>query len=154
MLRACVVAVLGLTASVAAAQPCAGPSSLSLELEGHDILVIHHDATYNCCMDIGYALTVEGARLILDESENPPGGLCDCICCYQLGARIEDVPAGAWTVVLRGAGFELSGTIVVPAGAKSGPALGGYGQSPCGQTGIVGIGPADGSWGALKARYR
>lgn len=154
MLRRFLAALVVLLAPGLASGDCTVPGSMSLELIGSDILVTHHDVTYNCCMDISYVLTVEGARLILDEYENPPGGLCDCICCYQLAARILDVPPGSWTVVLRGVGFEYADTIVVPAGKRAGPTLGGHGQSACDSTGIVGLEPPDPSWGALKASYR
>jgi len=130
---------------------------MSLHLEGRDIVVVHHDATYNCCMRISYALTREDRRLILDESERLIGGGCDCVCCYQLAARIGDMPPGTWTVVLRGAGFEFTDTIVVPVGWPARapePALAGCGQSACGASEIVGLDPPAGSWGALKSAYR
>lgn len=142
-----------LTASEVVGQPCLVPTTMGLRLDGDGILVVHHDATYNCCMDISYVLTRDGMRLILAETENPPGGQCDCICCYQLAVRIADVPAGTWTVVLRGVGFELTGSIVVPGGKCDGPILGGRGQSPCGGAEVVGIDSPASSWGGLKARY-
>lgn len=154
MLRRLLASLVVLLAPGLAGGDCTVPGSMSLELAGGDLLVTHHDVTYNCCMDIGYALTIDGARLILDESENPPGGLCDCLCCYQLATRIADVPPGTWTVVLRGVGFEYTDAIVVPAGTGSGPLLDGYGQSRCGETEIGGIALPDASWGALKVRYR
>lgn len=144
-------------ASVAGSYPCATPSGMSLQLEGAGILVTHHDAVYNCCMWAGYALTRDGARLILDETEHPIGGGCDCICCYQLAAHLANVPPGTWTVVLRGDGFEFTDSIVVsapPPGEGDGIALGGYGQSVCGGTDIVGLDPPIASWGALKSAYR
>ena len=129
--------------AAADAGPCVEPSGMTAELEGDDILVTHFNATYNCCMRAEYALSVDGQRLVLDETEVLIGGGCDCICCYQLAARIADMPPGSWLVVLRGAGFEFTQPVVVPGGLASarvpGPRLGGFGQSSCGGSDIVGV---------------
>lgn len=164
-LAACLAVAL-LTAApppaAADAGPCVEPAGMTADLEGDDILVTHLNATYNCCMRAEYALSVDGQRLVLDETEVLIGGGCDCICCYQLAARIADVPPGSWLVVLRGAGFEFTQPVVVPGGAADGPArarataprLGGFGQSRCGGSDIVGVNEPAGSWGALKSAYR
>lgn len=161
-LGACLAVVLLAVAprptAAADAGPCVEPAGMTAELEGGDILVTHANATYNCCMRAEYALSVDGQRLVLDETEVLIGGGCDCICCYQLAARIADVPPGSWLVVLRGAGFEFTQPVVVPGGLASarvpGPRLGGFGQSSCGGSDIVGVDEPAGSWGALKSAYR
>lgn len=158
------VALLTATPRPAAADvgPCVEPSGMTAELEGDDILVAHLNATYNCCMRAEYTLSVDGPRLVLDETEVLIGGGCDCICCYQLAARIADVPPGSWLVVLRGAGFEFTQPVVVPVGTAgglarakaAGPRLGGFGQSHCGGSDIVGVDEPQTTWGALKSAYR
>ena len=164
-LTACLaVALLATAARPAAADagPCVEPAGMTADLEGDDILVSHLNATYNCCMRAEYALSVDGQRLVLDETEVLIVGGCDCICCYQLAARIADVPPGSWLVVLRGAGFEFTQPVVVPGGTAgglasaraAGPRLGGFGQSRCGGSDIVGVDEPETTWGALKSAYR
>ncbi|MCK4660501.1 MAG: hypothetical protein KAV82_13345, partial [Phycisphaerae bacterium] len=77
--------------------PC-GDNEIVLTVEGNTLNVLHLNATYNCCPDdIVISLTVEGDVLRLTEEEiltNP----CYCICCYEVRARIVDLPSGEYTV--------------------------------------------------------
>jgi hypothetical protein len=68
----------------------AGPATLD---------VTHWNATYNCCQDdIAVSASLVGNDLTLTEEEIPPGGLCDCICCFNVEATVVDLAAGTYSV--------------------------------------------------------
>ncbi len=68
-------------------------------VEGHDIVMEHREATYNCCATMVIDLIDQRPLLQLIERETyPQGGPCDCLCPYDLSARISDLPPGTYLV--------------------------------------------------------
>ena len=68
-------------------------------VEGHDIVMEHRGAIYNCCATMVVDLVDQRPLLQLIERETyPQGGPCDCLCPYDLSARISALPPGAYHV--------------------------------------------------------
>ena len=68
-------------------------------VEGHDIVMEHSGAIYNCCATMVVDLIDQRPLLQLVERETySQGGPCDCLCPYDLSARIPDLPPGTYQV--------------------------------------------------------
>ncbi len=68
-------------------------------VEGHDIVMEHRGATYNCCATMVVDLIDQRPLLQLIERETyPQGGPCDCLCPYDLSARIPNLPPDTYQV--------------------------------------------------------
>lgn len=78
--------------------------SFALHVEGHDVIVIHNNAVYDCGYAVRFTLKRSRQTLIVyEEDYNPhPGIESACLgCLYDLSATIHDVAAGMYTVELR-----------------------------------------------------
>jgi nitrous oxidase accessory protein NosD len=71
---------------------------VEIYVENNDIVVHHYNAIYNCCAVIVVDLVDERPLLKLVESETFPGPPCDCMCPYNINARIPDLPSGNYRV--------------------------------------------------------
>ena len=59
----------------------------------------HDNAIYNCCAQMVVYLEDQRPLLKLIEAEEyPDRGPCRCICSYELGARIANLPPGTYVV--------------------------------------------------------
>jgi YVTN family beta-propeller protein len=86
-------------ASTCLGQPTFGPEQINIWVEGHDIVMAHHGAIYNCCAQMVIYLE-EHAPLfkLIEMEEYPDSGACFCLCPYQLGARIANLAPGTYRV--------------------------------------------------------
>ncbi|MBM4431903.1 MAG: c-type cytochrome, partial [Chloroflexi bacterium] len=80
-------------------QPTRGPARIEIRVEGHDIVMAHHGAIYNCCAQMAIYLEDWSPLFRLIEMEEyPDSEPCRCECPYQLGARFANLPPGTYTV--------------------------------------------------------
>jgi hypothetical protein len=160
---------IGLAAPVAG-QPGGCEDEILTRVVDGTILISHNGSEYNCCPErFDYQVEVGAGQIVVTETEilEVP---CDCICCFDLGLRIEDVPPGAYTLVFRWYDYgqylwvEQSVVVIVPdEGQGEQPQVTGLEQSDCywGPTAVPpepGPGlppePVLGTWGLVKAMYR
>jgi hypothetical protein len=88
------------------ASDCLGPSGgradgdqVEIWVEEHDIVMEHREATYNCCATMVIDLIDQRPLLQLIEQETyPQSGPCDCLCPYDLSARISNLSPGTYLV--------------------------------------------------------
>jgi hypothetical protein len=131
-------------------------------------LALHHQgAEYNCCpIGFTYDFSFEGETLRVTESEILPEP-CDCNCCFDLVARLADVPPGQYSVIFKWFNYEswswqewLLEVSVPEAGQTGDPVLAAVNQSDCYwettgvETSPAPPGPSPATWGTLKATYR
>ncbi len=104
--------------------PC-GEDEIELTVEGDTLHVLHSNATYNCCPDeIVISFSMEKDLLLFTEEEilTIP---CDCVCCYDVGATVVDLPPGTYTVEFCWFDYETGeitcfiDEIVIPGGGGS-----------------------------------
>ena len=77
--------------------PC-GEDRFEFTVEGHTLQVFHGNALYNCCLDeIVISAAVEEQLLVLTEEEVAPNP-CYCVCCFNAGATINNLPSGEYLV--------------------------------------------------------
>jgi hypothetical protein len=68
-------------------------------VEGRDIVMEHRGAIYNCCATMVVDLVDQRPLLQLIERETyPQSAPCDCLCPYDLSARIPGLPPGTYHV--------------------------------------------------------
>ncbi len=59
----------------------------------------HIDAGFNCCQDRIYAsISIDGKAITVTEAEDPEGGLCDCLCLFDLCFVAKNIEPGLWTI--------------------------------------------------------
>jgi len=59
----------------------------------------HIDAGFNCCQDRIYAsISIDGKAITVTEAEDPEGGLCDCLCLFDLCFVVKNLEPGTWTI--------------------------------------------------------
>lgn len=79
-----------------ATYPGCGDDSVEFDVSEQRIQIIHRNATYNCCPeDIQVSLRIEGNLLRIVEEEI--GGVCLCLCCYDVKTQIA-VPPGEYVL--------------------------------------------------------
>jgi len=79
--------------------PTRGPGRIDIRVEGHDIVMAHTGATYNCCAQMVVYLEDHSPLLRLTEQEEyPDSAPCRCECSYDLGARIANLSPGTYQV--------------------------------------------------------
>lgn len=108
------------TSSVQSAAPSA---DIRIWVEGHDIVMQHHAAPYNCCAQMVVYLEKQSplgggdepkVLRLIEQEEYPDSLPCRCICSYELGARIANLPVGTYRVqVWNGAAQQLLSERVV-----------------------------------------
>ncbi|MDA3862505.1 MAG: hypothetical protein PF689_01405 [Deltaproteobacteria bacterium] len=66
--------------------------------DGTDLTLVHVNRVLNCCPDeaLGITGTVDasGQNLLIDSTDN--GGLCDCMCPYDVTYEIADFTSGSY----------------------------------------------------------
>jgi len=150
--------VAGILAIACLAAPAAAelPDLFHVSVLNGELLIRHYNAQYNCVQDeIAFDLTWEDATLAVTEREEPPGGYADCICYFDLAARVADLPQGPLTVKLRWLDWvhgwsEVEREVYINGDGGVG-ALAGVMQSECLS---LPIGAGDGPWSLIKDRYR
>ena len=86
-------------ASTCLSQPTRGPARIDIRVEGHDIVMAHDGAIYNCCAQMVIYLQDRSPLFkLVEQEEYPDSEPCRCLCPYQLGARIANLPAGTYGV--------------------------------------------------------
>lgn len=71
---------------------------VSVEVEGCAVIVHHTGVVTNCCLEYDTKVSFDGATLELREVDlGPP---CDCICPFDLEARIEGLEPGRYALVV------------------------------------------------------
>jgi YVTN family beta-propeller protein len=86
-------------ASSCLGEPTRAPERIDIWAEGHDIHMAHQDAAYNCCAQMVVYLEDSRPLLKLVEQETyPDSSPCRCLCTYQLGARMTNLPPGIYQV--------------------------------------------------------
>ena len=76
-----------------------GDDQVEIWVEERDILMEHRGAIYNCCASVVVDLIDQRPLLQLIERETyPQSAPCDCLCPYDLSARITDLPPGGYQV--------------------------------------------------------
>ncbi|MBU0637998.1 MAG: hypothetical protein KKB50_03975 [Planctomycetes bacterium] len=74
------------------------PDEFAFTVGPHALHVLHHNVTYNCCLDeISQTVTVDGRTLILNEEEvlTDP---CWCVCCFDAEVTVGGLASGPYTV--------------------------------------------------------
>ncbi len=67
--------------------------------EGNILLIERTNLRLNCCQDMIYASIVfQGHDITITESEDPRGGLCDCVCFYDMYYTLRNVEPGVYTI--------------------------------------------------------
>ncbi len=83
-------------------------TTLSLSAMGDGkILVAHLAYPAECCLGFAVTAWADPLTQTIPVSYEPVGDPCDCMCSYDLGYRLEDVPAGDWTVNAAGTTAEV-----------------------------------------------
>ncbi|MBN2070057.1 MAG: hypothetical protein JW814_01265 [Candidatus Krumholzibacteriota bacterium] len=76
-----------------------GETCAEYEYDGKTLFIDHIDAVFNCCQyDITADITIDDNVITITESEYPPGGLCDCICLFDLSCIVRNLPPGIYTI--------------------------------------------------------
>jgi len=80
---------------------CSGEDEIWAEVQGGSVFFHHDAALYNCCpFSFEYTTHWENGRLVITEEEVLVYG-CWCQCCYDLVAKVDDLPIGDSTIVFR-----------------------------------------------------
>ncbi|RKX26389.1 MAG: hypothetical protein DRP47_08265 [Candidatus Zixiibacteriota bacterium] len=58
----------------------------------------HINAVLNCCPVFVADVSIEGSNIIIEEIDSLYNGGCDCICCFDLGYEILNLPSGEYTI--------------------------------------------------------
>lgn len=58
------------------------------------------NTAYNCCVEaIDAEFEFDGNLITITGREHPPGGLCDCICLYDVVYTVSNLDPGVYTIV-------------------------------------------------------
>jgi hypothetical protein len=59
----------------------------------------HLNAGFNCCPIIGADIDVDGSLITITERESPDSlGFCACLCLFDVGYEIWQLPPGQYTI--------------------------------------------------------
>jgi hypothetical protein len=72
------------------------PDSVIITISGNDIIVLHSDAFYNCCVQILVEVVQNGNVFNLYERES--GDYCYCMCYFDVTTTIYDLEPGTYTI--------------------------------------------------------
>ncbi len=77
-----------------------GSSCISYVYDGNGLLFFDHvNAGFNCCQDMVYAsISIDDGTITVSEGEDPEGGLCDCLCLFDLHFIVRNLEPGTWTI--------------------------------------------------------
>lgn len=70
----------------------------SYDLDAGLLRVDHFNAGLNCCPEYTASIAVAGDRLVITETETV--GLCGCLCLFDLGFEVSDLPADVYEVTV------------------------------------------------------
>lgn len=70
--------------------------TVTVEVRGCSVFVFHRGVVTNCCLDFQAKVSVEGSLVELREIDAGPP--CDCICPFDLEARIDGLEPGRYTL--------------------------------------------------------
>jgi len=77
--------------------PWCGEDRIEVTVENDLIHITHKNATYNCCPeDIKVSLSADGNVLMVTEEEI--GGVCNCLCCYDVKSTITGLTSGMYVL--------------------------------------------------------
>jgi len=63
--------------------------------------LLHANTAFNCCPEEIYAeISIEDGTIVVREFET--NGICNCICLYDVGYLIEDLPPGLYQLTVEG----------------------------------------------------
>ncbi len=80
-------------------QVTGNPGEVLLEVEDCTLVLRHLKADLNCCLEYQVGVELDGASVeIVEKDAGPP---CDCICPFDLEARIDGLAPGFYTVTVR-----------------------------------------------------
>ncbi len=97
--------------------PWCGEDEIKAEVAENRIHVTHLNATYNCCPDeIKVVLSVKANKLKVTEKESITTP-CDCLCCYDVEAKIAGLIPGEYTVEVCWDDYETQGELCKEAAA-------------------------------------
>lgn len=114
----------GLPAPAAAAQEC---ERIDVTAGIETVVMRHEGATFNCCSEVSVDAEIDGSNIRFLERE--VGEPCHCECPFNLAASVEDLPAGRYTVEVRGPDDELKWVQFVE--VFPAPPRVSFGYSPC-----------------------
>ncbi len=80
--------------------PCPEDDAFELRVEDGTLHIIHHNATYNCCLDeveVTFEANMYLHLLRFIETEIVPNP-CYCICCYRVESTVVDLAPGPYDV--------------------------------------------------------
>ncbi len=146
--------------SAAAQHWCWDADLFEVEVIDADVQIYHYADLINCCPDpITFDVEVGDATIFVQENWED---LCDCYCCFDLKATLEDVPAGSWILRYTWFDYESYGWTVenfeieVPdLGQGYVPSVGEILDSGCLDATSIPEGPEPpSSWSLLKVLYR
>lgn len=83
------------------------PDSIIITVSGNDIIVLHKDAFYNCCVEILVEVVQNGNVFNLYEHES--GDHCYCMCYFDITTTIYDLAPGTYTTNVYNAEGEFVG---------------------------------------------
>jgi hypothetical protein len=78
---------------------------MTYQYDGEGVLLLEHvNAGFNCCPDDILAdISIQGSVITIEEDESlEPGGGCDCLCLFDVGYRIDNLPPGEYTIRVYG----------------------------------------------------
>jgi len=63
------------------------------------IRIFHINTAYNCCVDaLDGDFEFDEGLITITGREYPPGGLCDCVCLYDVTYSVSNLEPGAYTI--------------------------------------------------------
>ena len=79
------------------------PDSLCVVVYSHPsggrLEILQVNTAYNCCVDsLGADFDITEGTITITGLEYPPGGLCDCICLYDVHYTINDIAPALYTI--------------------------------------------------------
>jgi len=77
----------------AAAEEC-----IEWSFSGNVLVLRHRNGDFNCCADIGGAVTIDGSTIAVLETESFESFACPCMCLYELVFEVRDLPPGSYLI--------------------------------------------------------
>ncbi|MCX6830263.1 MAG: dockerin type I domain-containing protein [candidate division Zixibacteria bacterium] len=72
---------------------------LTYQYDGFGTLILKHiNALFNCCPLFIANVYIQGNEIIVEEFDSLDNGGCDCVCPFDMDYRIDNLPAGQYTI--------------------------------------------------------
>jgi hypothetical protein len=72
---------------------------LTYQYDGHGTLILKHiNALLNCCPLFIANVYIQDNQIIIEEFDSLYNGGCDCLCPFDMDYRIDNLPAGQYTI--------------------------------------------------------